>query len=89
MTPLGTAIEQRVITPFVVQPAQQLALSKPVLVRPTRLEPILTYHHVVPISGQFQPQRSIAGHKPVELRRTLFVLLCLRLGLVAQVLCAA
>ncbi len=32
MTALGTAIEQRVITPFVVQPAQQHRLSKPVLV---------------------------------------------------------
>ena len=32
MTALGTAIEQRVITPFVVQPAQQHLLSKPVLV---------------------------------------------------------
>ena len=37
MTPLGTAIEQRVIEPFVVRPAQQLALSKPVLVRPVGL----------------------------------------------------
>ena len=33
MTALGSAIEQRVITPFVVQPAQRNALSKPVLVR--------------------------------------------------------
>ena len=31
-TALGTAIEQRVITPFVVQPAQQNRLAKPVLV---------------------------------------------------------
>ena len=33
MTALGTAIETRVIEPFVVQPAQRHALSKPVLVR--------------------------------------------------------
>jgi hypothetical protein len=33
MTALGTAIEKRVIEPFVVQPAQQHAHSKPVLVR--------------------------------------------------------
>ena len=38
MTALGTAIEERVIKPFVVQPAQQHMLSKPVLVRtPARL----------------------------------------------------
>ena len=32
MTALGTAIEERVILPFVVQRAQQHTLSKPVLV---------------------------------------------------------